>query len=214
MEVRFNGKKIAISGVTMAIFESMLDNAAKNINKYSNQLSKVFEDAYRVVLTSRLGKRGHNNYDGAGIATGKLKQSIKIQKQSVSFIRQSKTSGVIKIKNKPSFNKYGYYIGLPEDESWGSMSGGGYSSLVNNLEKWIKNKKNGSFYFDRDWKRKVKNKERALARLIAFRWTQGQRRHVLPKWYDVFKDGNKEALDALYSNKTKLENSIKKILNG
>lgn len=210
MEVKFNGKSISINQVSTEIFASMLDNAAKNINKYSNQLSKVFEDAYRIVLTSRLGKKGENGFSNAGVATGILKNNIKVTKQSVSFVRSSKISGIIRLKHLESFkSRTDAALAIGHDGRWNPSK-----APINKIENWIRNKKGGNFWFDRDWKVKVKNKERALARLIVFRWSKGIRKHVLPKWYDVFKNGDSEALNALYKNKTKLENSIKKILNG
>jgi len=205
MEVSFNGKKISITNVGTGIFDVYAKRVKKNIG--SSKLPDCFGDAYRVVLSSRLGKTGASGYK-SGIATESLINSIKIKKQSASSANIGKHTVRITMIHTKDYDNSGWYIG-GNKYPFSTKT----NDAVGRLTSWIHTR--GASNFSADWyKGKPEGRSKAIAKAILYSWRQtGTRTIVLPKWYDVFKDGGTEALNQLYNNKGCLETNIKKLLS-
>ena len=211
MELKFNGKAIEISQVTASIFKVYLDNAVKNTP--ASGISGCFADAYKELLKARLGGQSEGSplNTKAGIASGRLRESIAINKLSQSAIRNSEYSLTIKINQRTDFlkdDKRGFYTG-------GEFKQTGYNkTAVQRLKQWIISKKGRGASFDYS-KIHEKDKDLGLARVMLYSWVRkGTNRKVLPKWYDIFKNGTAEPLKYLFKNKNCIETNIKKILHG
>lgn len=210
MEVKFNGKTISIGDITNEIFDTYATRAVKKTP--SSDIDKPFKQAYSDLLTARLGGQsiGSPSNKTAGIASERLLESIRIQKISNKAIKQSENKFVIQVNQEESFNKYGLIIG--EENSFKS----GFNAIaIQKMKQWIRFKKSngGSFDYSKVNPRE-KDEDKALARMILWSWSKkGKDRRVLPKWYSIFKDGDKEALKYLFMNRKELETSLKNILD-
>lgn len=212
MVIKFNGKVVQIKDVSDEFFKIIINNIVKNASK--SNLAECFGKAYRNLLVARLGKEksvgSPTRNTNAGIASGTLVNSIKLEKVSIIGSKKDSYSATITMKHLENFGEaqgYGMILGAETFKKPLRFN----DEAIARMSSWIRYRKGRGGDFA--WANELSDK--ATARLILWSWYKnGKDRRVLPKWYDVFKYGEQGITPFLFKEKDCIQKQLKKMFNG
>jgi hypothetical protein len=213
MKVTFDGKEIKIEKVGEAVFEKYVSNVSSGISGANGtQFINCFSDAYAIVLKARLGTNSAKGFPKAGIATEKLKASIKFLKESTSVNRIDTYHSIISIVHNQQTDASGNYI-----SNEGKDIGSAGVPKRGDIMKWITAK---GITPNKQYTNSKRSATEQLAASIVGAMIKAKRESnssyfmVLPKWNELLSNKNKvnEVFNALATKSDCISKNILKLM--